>query len=231
MATCVRSANPPGSCHGTELDAVVLDTGAGITVVDTALDIRYPQLFDEVVRPTGTDAVGQTLWPPQPDGRLNGFSWTPRSTERTSTQRTSSWRRDLSSYMKLQDGRPDHAIGRSRGGLTTKIHHLCDGKIRPLVMVLGPRQGGDFPMFPHRLDALSVPRLGPGRARFRPDRALGDKAYSSNASRELLRARGVQAVISERSDEEASRKRRGKQASVVHKYDFERELLIRMRIR
>ncbi len=104
---------------------------------------------------------------------------------------------------------PDHGIGRSRGGLTTKIHHLCDGKMRPLVMLLGPGQGGDSPMFPHLLDSLSVPRLGPGRARSRPDRALADKAYSSKANRELLRRRGIQAVIPERSDQEANRKRRG----------------------
>lgn len=39
----------------------------------------------------------------------------------------------------------DHGIGRSRGGLTTTIHQLCDGKMRPLVMVLGPGQGGNSP--------------------------------------------------------------------------------------
>jgi hypothetical protein len=63
-----------------------------------------------------------------------------------------------------------------------KIHHLCDGKMRPLVMIPGPGQGGDSPMFPHLLDSLGVPRLRAGRARSRPDRALGDKAYSSKAT-------------------------------------------------
>ena len=33
---------------------------------------------------------------------------------------------------------PDHGIGRSRGGLSTKIHHLTDGRGRPLVMLVGP---------------------------------------------------------------------------------------------
>lgn len=100
--------------------------------------------------------------------------------------------------MNLLEEPPDHAIGRSRGGLTTKIYHLCDGKMRPLVMLLGPGQGGDSPMFPNLLDSLSVPRLGPGKARSRPDRALADKAYSSKANRDLLRRRGIQAVIPER---------------------------------
>ncbi|MBG6191728.1 transposase [Arthrobacter sp. CAN_A212] len=108
--------------------------------------------------------------------------------------------------MKLREEPPDHAIGRSRGGLTTKIHHLCDGKMRPLVMLIGPGQGGDSPMFPLLLDALHVPRIGKGRARTRPDRALGDKAYSSKANRNLLRSRG----IPERSDQQANRKRRGR---------------------
>lgn len=128
----------------------------------------------------------------------------------TSTPRTfPATQGDLSNYMNLLEEPPDHGIGRSRGGLTTKIHHLCGGKMRPLVMLLGPGQGGDSPMFPHLLDSLSVPRLGPGRPRSRPDRALADKAYSSKANRDLLRWRGIQAVIPERSDQEANRKRRG----------------------
>jgi transposase len=94
--------------------------------------------------------------------------------------------------------------------LTTKIHHLCDGKMRPLVMLLGPGQGGDSPMFPELMDSLRVARIGPGRARTRPDRLLGDKAYSSRANREFLRTRGIQIVIPERSDQVANRKRRGR---------------------
>jgi transposase len=81
--------------------------------------------------------------------------------------------------------------------------------MRPLVMLVGPGQGGDSPMFPHLLDALSVPRVGPGRPRSRPDRALGDKAYSSRANRALLRERGIQAVIPEPDDQIRHRKRRG----------------------
>lgn len=81
--------------------------------------------------------------------------------------------------------------------------------MRPLVMLVGPGQGGDSPMFPHLLDALSIPRIGPGRPRTRPDRALGDKAYSSRANRALLRSRGIQAVIAEPDDQKAHRRRRG----------------------
>ena len=82
--------------------------------------------------------------------------------------------------------------------------------MRPLVMLLGPGQGGDSPMFPELMDSLRVARIGPGRARTRPDRLLGDKAYSSRANREFLRTRGIQIVIPERSDQVANRKRRGR---------------------
>lgn len=82
--------------------------------------------------------------------------------------------------------------------------------MRPLVLLLGPGQGGDSPMFPEVMGSLRVPRLGGGRPRTTPERALGDKAYSSKANRLLLRQRGIQAVIPERSDQVANRKRRGR---------------------
>lgn len=65
-------------------------------------------------------------------------------------------------------------------------------------------------MFQPLLAALTVARVGPGRPRTRPARVLGDKAYSSRANRELLRRRGITAVISEPADQKAHRKRRGK---------------------
>ena len=56
----------------------------------------------------------------------------------TSTPRTfPATQGDLPNYTNLLEKPPDHGIGRSRGGLTTTIHHLCDGKMRPLVMFPG----------------------------------------------------------------------------------------------
>lgn len=103
----------------------------------------------------------------------------------------------------------DHAIGRSRGGLTTKIHQLVDGHGRPLVMLLSPGQAGDAPMFPQLMHHLRVPRIGRGRARTRPDRVRGDKAYSSRAIRAHLRSRRIIAVIPEPDDQAGHRTRRG----------------------
>lgn len=103
----------------------------------------------------------------------------------------------------------DHAVGRSRGGLSTKIHQLVDGQGRPLVIALTAGQAGDSPMLRWLLADLAVNRLGPGRPRTRPEALLGDKAYSSRAIRELLRAKRVKAVIPQPSDQIAHRQRRG----------------------
>ncbi|MBG6213415.1 transposase [Cryobacterium sp. CAN_C3] len=70
---------------------------------------------------------------------------------------------DLSNYTNLLDEPPDHAIGRSRGGLTAQIQALCDAKMRPLALLLGPGQGGDSPLFPEVMGSLEVPRVGGGR--------------------------------------------------------------------
>ena len=65
-------------------------------------------------------------------------------------------------------------------------------------------------MFPGVLGSLRVLRLGGGRLQTTPVQAMGDKAYSSKANRKMLRVRGIKAVIPEKSDQIANRKRRGK---------------------
>jgi transposase len=98
-------------------------------------------------------------------------------------------------HTNLREEPLDHALGRSRGGLSTKIHQLCDRHGQPLVVLLGPGQAHDSHMFSHLLAGLRVPRLGPGRPRTTPTAALADRAYSARATRQLLRSRGITAVI------------------------------------
>ncbi len=93
--------------------------------------------------------------------------------------------------------------------MSSKIHQLVDGHGLALVVLVGPGQGGDAPMFPHLMAHLHVARVGPGRPRSRPDRVRGDKAYSSRAIRTHLRTRGIGAVIPEPADQIGHRKRRG----------------------
>ncbi|WP_347125461.1 IS5 family transposase [Microbacterium sp. SY138] len=113
-----------------------------------------------------------------------------------------------SNYTNLMLEPPDHGIGRSRGGLSTKIHQLVDGNGLPLVTLITPGQAGDSPMFLPLMAQLRVAREK-GRTRTRPDAVLGDKAYSSRAIRGHLRARGIKAVIPEPDDQKGHRKRRG----------------------
>ncbi|WP_226358245.1 IS5 family transposase [Pseudonocardia sp. ICBG601] len=114
-----------------------------------------------------------------------------------------------SNYNNLHAEPPDHALGRSRGGLSTKIHQLVDGHGRPLVVLVGPGQAGDAPMFGHLMSHLCIDRVGPGWPRPRPDRVRGDKAYSSRTIRRHLRERGIAAVIPEPADQQGHQKRRG----------------------
>ncbi len=63
----------------------------------------------------------------------------------------------------------DHALGRSRGGLTTKIHLFCEQGQKVLSLVVTAGQRGDSPQFQTVLDGIKVPRIGAGRPRTRPE--------------------------------------------------------------
>ena len=103
----------------------------------------------------------------------------------------------------------DHALGRSRGGLTTKLHLSCEQGQKPLSIVLTAGHRGDSPQFIPVLSGIRVPRLGDGRPRTRPDRVLADKAYTSKANRDYLRRRGIKATIPSKADQDANRRKKG----------------------
>ena len=123
--------------------------------------------------------------------------------------------------MLRKDEPDDHAIGRSRGGLTTKTHALVDGNGLPLVVIVTPGQAGDSPVLPRLLAELSVARTGPGRPRTRPTAVRADKAYSSRGHRALLRSRGILAVIPEPADQAGHRRRKGTRGGRPVSYDVE----------
>jgi hypothetical protein len=75
----------------------------------------------------------------------------------------------------------DHALGRSRGGLSTKIHAAVDGRGRPLAILLTPGQAGDAPMMLPLLAHLRVRRTI-GRPRTRPDRANAPSTASNTGA-------------------------------------------------
>ena len=75
-------------------------------------------------------------------------------------------------------------MGRSRGGLTTKLHAaVCGVTGRLLNLVLTPGQRGDCPQAATLLEDL------------RPRHVLADAAYDSDALRRLIRRRRGRACI------------------------------------
>jgi transposase len=104
----------------------------------------------------------------------------------------------------------DHALGRSRGGLSTKVHLASEQGRKTLATILTPGQAADSPQFVPVLNRIRVPRRsGPGRPRTRPDRVLGDRAYSARGNRTHLRRRGILATIPVKADQAAHRRRKG----------------------
>ncbi len=74
------------------------------------------------------------------------------------------------------------------------------------------------------LDKIRVP--GPvGRPRTRPDAVAADTTYSSRGNRSYLRRRGIKAVIPEKRDDAANRKRKGSKGGrpVSHDTDLYKE--------
>lgn len=115
-------------------------------------------------------------------------------------------------------------LGRSRGGLTSKVHLAADRKCRPLAFVLTAGQAADSPHFMSVLEAVRI-RLPVGRPRTRPDAVAADKAYSSRGNRAYLRKRNIKAVIPEKKDQAANRKKKGSRGGrpVSHDTDLYKE--------
>jgi putative transposase len=106
----------------------------------------------------------------------------------------------------------DHGIGRSRGGLTTKVHALVDAGIHPVALLLSAGQAGDNPRLVPLLDALA-------QAGYRPAHLLADKAYSHPSTRRELRRRRIRHTIPERSDQVQRRKDKGSAGGRPPRFD------------
>jgi transposase len=121
----------------------------------------------------------------------------------------------------VSDEPADHALGRSRGGLTTKLHLGCEQRQKPLSIVLTAGQRGDSPQFIPVLRGIRVPRPGAGRPRVRPERVLADKAYTSRGNRRYLRRHGIKATIPSKADQNANRRKLGSRGGRPPAFDPE----------
>ena len=75
-------------------------------------------------------------------------------------------------------------IGRTKGGLTSKLHVVCDGKGRPVRLHLSEGQCSDFTGADLLLQDLPQARV-----------VIGDKGYDSNKIRTLLLEQGITPCI------------------------------------
>ena len=96
-----------------------------------------------------------------------------------------------------------NALGKSKGGYSTKIHVATDGKGLPLAVTATPGQSGETPELENLLN--SIP-LKMHRKHKRPHAIAGDKAYSAKATRENLNALGIKDVIPKRSNEKRTKR-------------------------
>ena len=113
----------------------------------------------------------------------------------------------------------DRALGRSRGGLSTKIHALTDDRTRPITVILTGGQAGDNPQLVPLLDLHRQQSL-PGRTR--RFRLLADKAYSHPSTRQQLRHKGIAHTIPERQDQKDRRKAKGAKGGRPPGFDKQR---------
>ncbi|WP_440588573.1 IS5 family transposase [Brevibacterium permense] len=170
-----------------------------------AADGTWDRVVAQVL--SDADAAGDIDWNVSIDGTINRAHQ-----HATNTTRPDQDTGATSNYKNLPDSECEpagHSIGRSRGGLTTKIHHAVDGKGRPLAVVVTGGQRHDGVILPQVMADIRVPRAGGGRPRTCPDAVLADRAYESKGNREYLRSRGIRAVILEEKDQIATRKKRG----------------------
>ena len=93
-------------------------------------------------------------------------------------------REDAACGVRRQRGAAAQAIGRSRGGRTTKIHVICDGEGRPRAFCLSPGNTADITVAPALLKAAPASLI-----------FIGDQGYDARSFRQQVAARGAVVVI------------------------------------
>ncbi len=115
---------------------------------------------------------GSECWPILPPTRIwNMGFWTARLSVRIRVLRA----------LKKKGTADEQALGRSRGGFSTKLHVLVDGLGNPLRLRAG--QCHDSPHAPTLLEGLTF------------ERVIADRGYAGQAVIDLVLARGAEPVI------------------------------------
>ena len=97
----------------------------------------------------------------------------------------------------------DHALGRSRGGFSTKIHVLCDGLGHPLHFHLTSGQTHESAVLDTVLEGADSNLLdGDGQRIAWPVSLAGDKGYRAAGIDEYLLELGISPVIPSKENED-----------------------------
>src|SRR5215217_4228832 len=101
----------------------------------------------------------------------------------------------------VQKSSPEReALGRSRGGFSTKIHLRCEGTGKLITFLLTPGQESDIQQAEELMEIGAIRRRS-GQIRLRPNRLVADKGYTSSAFRNYLHRYHVRCTIARRSNE------------------------------
>ena len=104
--------------------------------------------------------------------------------------------------LSCEENAEKQALGRSRGGYSTKLHFLTDGHGIPLGVTATAGQRNEAPEFENVMNACQIRIF---RKANRPEALAADKAYSSKAIRQYIARLKIEDVIPTRSNETRSR--------------------------
>src|SRR5450755_4362251 len=137
---------------------------------------------------TQPSIIASTVGPSAGDGAQSLKRW-PSPAKMPSRCRSTRARSKLTGVPPVERGEHNQAIGRSRGGRTTKIHPLSDRLCRPVVLHLTPGQDADIAAAPDVL-ALAPPMSA----------LLADKGYDGDDLRGEIIRRGAKPIIPNKSN-------------------------------
>lgn len=113
----------------------------------------------------------------------------------------------------------DKALGRSRGGYSTKVHLLCCGRGFPLQVSLS---GGQAAEGPHLISLLN-------KDTNKPKVIVADKGFDGQHIRKQLHQSGIRAQIAERAlAEDKKRRRKGRKPKVDKQLYSKRNIIERL---
>ena len=108
------------------------------------------------------------------------------------------WKRILDALQAKARSLEQQALGRSRGGFSTKIHVLCEGQGMPIVIRVTAGQCHDSTQAAALLDGVCIGGGPDEQPRCHFDKTGGDKAYDHNNVRQTVEAHASQPVIAHR---------------------------------